>query len=194
MAIVVVGGSGKDVGKTAVVCGVIAALPELAWTAVKITGHEYEPVARVPNAIGISNRTIWEETTPGADTDTERYLAAGARRALLVMRSCAEVPIEEIRKALGDDRNIIFESNRIVDALKPDVCIAVVDGAVAEVKASFQRLLRVADGLVSVGADANAGWPAGIPRFRLQSLNRLSPEMANWLRARLHAPSQLRIC
>ena len=41
MAIVVVGGHSRNIGKTSVVAGLIAALPELRWTAVKITqyGH-----------------------------------------------------------------------------------------------------------------------------------------------------------
>jgi len=43
VAIVVIGGSGKDIGKTTLVCAVISALREFGWTAVKITGHDYEP-------------------------------------------------------------------------------------------------------------------------------------------------------
>ena len=41
MAIVVVGGHSRSVGKTSVVAGLVAAMPERAWTAVKITqyGH-----------------------------------------------------------------------------------------------------------------------------------------------------------
>src|SRR5262245_7461432 len=41
MAIVVIGGHSRSVGKTSVVAGLIAALPEFNWTALKITqfGH-----------------------------------------------------------------------------------------------------------------------------------------------------------
>ena len=41
MAIVVIGGHSRSVGKTSVVAGLISALPELNWTAVKVTqyGH-----------------------------------------------------------------------------------------------------------------------------------------------------------
>jgi hypothetical protein len=46
MAIIVVGGSNRGVGKTALVCGLIAALPEYRWNAVKITSHEHkQPVS-----------------------------------------------------------------------------------------------------------------------------------------------------
>ena len=41
MALIVVGGHSRSVGKTSVVAGIIAALPEMHWTAAKITqyGH-----------------------------------------------------------------------------------------------------------------------------------------------------------
>lgn len=187
MAIVVVGGSTKNVGKTALVCGLIAALREFDWTAVKITGHDYEPPDPGASRAGIAKGAIWEETCAGAETDTGRYLAAGARRALLVTRYGADVVIEDIRRSLGADRNVIFESNRIVEALEPDVCLALVGERQAGVKASFLRLLCVADAVVSVdGMLAQAAEaPAAIMRFELRSADRPTPEMVRWLRERL---------
>ena len=204
----VVGANGKDVGKTALVCAVVAALPEFAWTAVKLRGHDYESAGRGSISSADFQPVIHEELSAGQETDTARYLAAGARRALLVTRSGPNVPIDEIRSAIGEDRNIIFESNRIVDVIKPDVCLALV-GDNTERKPSFERLLRKADAVVSVGADSFNSHPShdvavkwmGHPsvgdeaedagdvvrRFRLQSVDQLSPEMANWLRERLVA-------
>jgi hypothetical protein len=182
VAVLVIGGSGKDVGKTALVCAVIAALREFEWTAVKITGHDYAADSGEREA-GVVGPAIREETRAGEETDTARYLAAGARRALLVTRVGAEVPIEEIRNALGSDRNVIFESNRIVEAVKPDVCLALVGGT--ERKGSFERLLRVADAAVIVGNAEADGLPEGTRRFELEGANRLSPELVGWLRERL---------
>jgi len=179
MAVIVIGGSGKDVGKTALTCAVIAALRELEWTAVKISGHEYEP----GGAVRLLEEQVCEETRPGNETDTARYLAAGARRALLVMRSEAEIPMDEIRRAVGEDRNVIYESNRIVDVIKADVCLALMADD-AKAKASFERLLRVADAVVSVGGMAEEV-PMESRRFRLKSADQLSPEMVKWLRERL---------
>ena len=39
MAVIVIGGHSRNVGKTSVVAGLIAALPEFRWTALKITQH-----------------------------------------------------------------------------------------------------------------------------------------------------------
>lgn len=165
-------------GKTALVCGVIAALPEFAWTVVKITGHDYEP----DGDAGVSDQIVWEETSAGTETDTARYLAAGARRALLVTRCGPGVPIDEIRMALGDDRNIIFESNRIVDVVKPDVCLALTDDA-REMKASFARLLRVTDAVVTLGRSESP--PEGLPLFELEPGDRLPTQMVEWLQGML---------
>lgn len=175
MAVIVIGGSGKDVGKTALVCAVIAALREFDWTAVKITGHDYEPG-------GSGSRTvIREETRAGLETDTGRYLAVGARRALLVMRSGDAAPIDEIRRVVGADRNVIFESNRIVDVLQVDVCLALVGEG--DRKASFGRLLQRADAVVSTGEPEDV--PDGVRRFRMDSAERLPEKMVEWLRARV---------
>ncbi|MGA8087227.1 MAG: hypothetical protein WCA10_07970 [Terracidiphilus sp.] len=190
MAILVVGGSTKDIGKTALVCAIISALRDFDWTAVKITAldHIGDSVDEVS-----AGAVIREETTAGSETDTSRYLAAGARRALLVMRSGAEVPVEEIRRAVGADRNVIYESNRIVDAIEPDVCLALVADPIVEWKPSFVRFLRRADALVSFGFPEieAANLRTEIPRFALQSKERLTPEMVDWLRSRLNR-SQMR--
>jgi hypothetical protein len=179
LPIIAIGGNTKDIGKTTLVCAVITALPEFQWTAVKITGHDYGPTGSGPAS------TVWEETKAGKETDTGRYLMAGARRALLATRIGAQPPIEEIRKALTDDRNIIFESNRIVEAVKPDVCLALIGGQSTERKSSFARLLRVADAVVTLDDSQIDDLPAGLPRFQLESTGKLSPQMISWLRTRL---------
>jgi hypothetical protein len=184
VAILVVGGSTKDIGKTALVCAIISELRDFDWTAVKITAHDY--IADVVDQTS-AHPAIREETTAGQQTDTSRYLAAGARRALLVTRSRAEVPVEEIRRAFGADRNVIYESNRIVDVIKPDVCLALAAGPPAEWKPSFVRSLQKADALVSLEPVEleSARQRAETPRFELQSPDRLSLEMVDWLRSRL---------
>ena len=113
---------------------------------------------------------VRSETVAGQATDTARYLAAGARRALLVTRCGPEVPIDEIRLELGEDCNVLFESNRIIDVVKPDVCLALVGGSGTELKPSFLRLLQKADALVSLGAIEmeSTGSGGDIPCFELR--------------------------
>ncbi|HWF67077.1 MAG TPA: hypothetical protein VN670_07225 [Acidobacteriaceae bacterium] len=183
MAIVVVGGSAKDVGKTGLVCAIISALRDFQWTAVKITGHDYAASLSPDNKVHTPAEIIQEETRAGQGTDTARYLAAGARRALLVSRRGDKIPIEEIRAAIGADRNLIFESNRIVEELKPDVCLALVGGD--EKKASFEQLFRITDAVVSVG-NKDGHFVGEVPHgFQLASIDRLPIDMVQWMREQL---------
>jgi len=131
MPIIVVGGSSKNVGKTALVCGLIAALPEFAWTAVKITSHEHGKA-----------ESIWEETAAGTETDTARYLAAGARRAFLISTDDADLPFRlgELQAKLEAGAHLIFESNRILQHVQPDIFLAVEGGPQSEEKLSFREV------------------------------------------------------
>src|SRR5437667_556307 len=88
MALVVVGGHSRSVGKTSVVAGLIAGLPECNWTALKITqyGHGIcsangEPCDCVTDD---HTRAITEEHDRRGETDTSRFLVAGAARSLWV--------------------------------------------------------------------------------------------------------------
>ena len=174
MAIVVVGGSGKGVGKTSLVCGLIAALPEFQWTAVKVTSHSYGASA-----------PVWEETEAGLGTDTARYLEAGADRALLVASGSGMVPLDELWAAVGPGADLIFESNTIAGQVETDLCLGVV-GPEAEVKPSFEPFMRRMDAAVLAGAPrAIAGTDPAMPVFRLADLERISPEMLAWVRGRL---------
>ena len=180
MAIIVVGGSMRGVGKTALVCGLIAALPELHWTAVKITTHEHGK----PEA-------IWEETEPGQGSDTARYLAAGASRALLVTTPKRDFALllSKLAAKLGPEANVIFESNQILEHLRPNLCL-IVGGSKdeAERKPSFGLAARHADAVVVHEAVDRIAGVDGSSRlvFCLANLEIVSPKMESWLRERLH--------
>jgi Ni2+-binding GTPase involved in maturation of urease and hydrogenase len=177
MAVVVVGGGGRGAGKTALVCGVIAALPERKWMAVKIAGHTHGAEQRV-----------YEESEPGEGKDTARYLAAGARRAFLLtadddegMRAALNGLSQLIER--GDD--LIIESNRALNFLTPDVCMVVRAGSdAAEEKASFGTAISVADAVV-VGCSADGFRDGLLPEFELARLERISPVLERWIRGRL---------
>jgi hypothetical protein len=196
MAIIVVGGSSSGVGKTALVCGLIAALPEFKWNAVKITTHDFG-----------KPKPIWEETRAGRGTDTARYLNAGAERAFLATASMRVHPAEpdlapmldELWPHFGHHTNLIFESNGILRHLQPHLCL-LVQGATDQGrrKRSFTDALERADALVAhapsnrVLADGfNVEGHRPKPIFNLAALEQVSPEMLFWLRDRLHGRALL---
>ena len=184
MAIVVVGGSHRGVGKTALMCGLIAALPEHQWIAVKITSDDHGKPA-----------PVWEELEAGQGTDTASYLAAGAARAFLITASDGEMKerLAELELIAGPEHSVIYESNRVIDFVKPDLCLSVDDAAGEKAaKPSFFRFAAIADAMVSqVSGDsmsddfARSGSDAARPRFHLVAFERIPLQMVEWMRRRI---------
>jgi hypothetical protein len=184
VAVIVVGGSGRGVGKTALVCGLIAALTEFRWTAIKISTHDHG-----------KPKPVWEEAAAGKETDTARYLAAGAERALLATAEGDELGaiVRELMDTQGLGAHLIFESNQVLNYLRPDVCLAVHGGLDhARRKPSFGDVVRRADAMVA-RSDADrmlGGDAASKPIFHLAELEKISAEMLDWVRLKLTGNSR----
>src|SRR6266568_5017468 len=85
MAILVVGGHTRNVGKTSVVAGLIAALPAYNWTAFKITQLGHAGHARgAPSENDAFTWRITQESDRSGRGDTSRFLTAGAKAAFLI--------------------------------------------------------------------------------------------------------------
>ena len=90
MAIVVVGGHSRNVGKTSVVAGIVAALPQMNWTAAKITqfGHGVCLISAEPCECALNESehswSVDEEFDRSGKSDTSRFLVAGAKKVLWV--------------------------------------------------------------------------------------------------------------
>lgn len=175
MAIIVIGGSGRGAGKTSLVCGLIRALPQVHWTAVKITSDDHgRPTP------------VWEETAAGQQTDTARYLAAGARRALLVTASDSELGpiIQQILEPHSSHGAVIFESNRVLRHLRPDLCLAAASNLHGSHKPSFALVEQCMNATVTLGGHDHVIQGDRL-HFHLASFERLSAPMQEWLREQL---------
>src|SRR5579884_938618 len=88
MSIVVIGGHSRSVGKTSVVAGLIAALRDFEWTAVKITQYGHGICSRsgvvCECACDDGSWMISEDHDRSGESDTSRFLVAGAARSLWV--------------------------------------------------------------------------------------------------------------
>jgi len=154
MAIVVIGGHSRSVGKTSVVAGLIAALPAYHWTAFKITQYGHGICSRNGKACncatGDHSWAISEEQTRSGDSDTSRFMAAGATRAWWVRTEQGRLAeaMPAIRRKLGESANAIVESNSLLKFLHPDLYITVLDPATADFKRSAQEFLDRADAVI----------------------------------------------
>src|ERR1700722_17579174 len=118
MATIVVGGHTRNIGKTSVVAGLIRALPEMRWTAFKVTqfGHGVCSANGKPCDCETDEHTVAvsEERDAASGTDSARYLAAGAVRSFWVRTRQGQLAdaMPRIRKevALGGNGGIGWNS------------------------------------------------------------------------------------
>ena len=166
MAIVVIGGHSRSVGKTSVVAGLISALPEFNWTAMKITqyGHGIcsangEPCDCVTDD---HTRAITEEHDRSGKTDTSRFLVAGAARSIWVRtrQGMLAEAMPDIRRKIAGAQNMIIESNSVIRYLRPDVYLTVLDSENPDFKESALEFLDRADGVILHKTVAIPQWNA----------------------------------
>ena len=154
MAIIVVGGHTRSVGKTSVVAGLIAALPELHWTAFKITQYGHGVCSLNGEACDCAGDdhswAITEEKNSSGDSDTSRFLAAGADRVWWVRTEQGRLAeaMPAVRKILAGAGNAILESNSVLKFVRPDLYLTVLDPAIADFKRSAQEFLDRADAVI----------------------------------------------
>jgi len=166
--IIVVGGHTRSIGKTQLVCDIIASLPEANWIAGKITQYGHGVCAQNGNecdcapdehACAIS----WERTAT-TGTDSSRFLAAGAQRSfwlrtkqgylaegMPLLRSELDKIAREQRpsdqsdvaipSATKSSINVILESNTLLQFLKPDLFLMVLHPGKSDFKGSAQLQL-----------------------------------------------------
>jgi len=200
MAIVVVGGHSRSVGKTSVVANVIARLPERNWTACKITqfGHGFCTANGEPCDCQTDEHTIaiTAERDPATGTDSARFLAAGARRSLWVRTRIGRLgeAMPRIRQEIEAAENIIFESNSLLQFLRPDLYLTVLDHATADFKDTARLFLDRADAVLlrASGQQLTPQWNqvslkllAGKPRFLVSPPDYIGDDLVAFVEERL---------
>ena len=199
MALIVIGGHSRSVGKTSVVAGLIAALPESHWTAVKITqyGHGICSADGDPCDCATDDHSwaVTEERDRSGESDSSRFLVAGAARSLWVRtrQGMLAEAMPRLRQELGDAENAIVESNSVMRFLRPDLYITVLDAATADFKTSAQEFLDRADAVVLHDGADHVAWAnvslkpvAGKPTFRIRPPQYVTPELVEFVRESLH--------
>jgi len=199
MPLIVIGGHSRSVGKTSVVAGLIAALPEYNWTALKITqyGHGVCSANGQPCHCATDDHSwaISEEKDRSGKSDTSRFLAAGAVRAWWVRteqgRLAEAMPM--VRRKLAESGNVILESNSILKFVRADLYLTVLDPATADFKKSAQEFLDRADAVIlHENAAKPVAWRdlslkpvAGRPLFRISPPEYVTPPIVEFVRQKL---------
>ena len=197
MAIVVIGGHSRSVGKTSVVAGLISALREFDWTAVKITqyGHGVCSADGAPCDCATDDHSwaISEEKDRGGESDTSRFLVAGAARALWVRTEQGRLAeaMPALRKRLEQSRNVMVESNSVMKFMRPDLYLTVLDPGTEDFKNSAREFLDRAGAVILHDASITGGsaWQgvslkpvAERPVFRITPPDYVTAEMVEFVR------------
>ena len=198
MALVVIGGHSRSVGKTSVVAGLISALPEFAWMAVKITQYGHGICSANGEACdcatGDHSWAIKEEHNRTGESDTSRFLLAGASQVFWVRteeeRLAEAMPT--LRTRLEGARNVIIESNSILKFLRPDLYLTILDPATADFKKSAREFLDRADAVILHEVASAPSWQsvslkpvAGCPVFQITPPEYVTPQIVDFVRAKL---------
>lgn len=198
MALVVVGGHSRNVGKTSVVAGLISALPEFEWTAVKITQYGHGICSADGQACdcatGDHSWAITEERDRTADSDTSRFLAAGALRVFWARTEQGHLAeaMPSLRHRLQNATSVIIESNSVVKFLRPDLYLTVLDPATADFKTSAREFMDRADAVILHQTSVEPAWSsislkplAGRPMFAIIPPSYVTPEIVRFVRQKL---------
>ena len=157
--LIVVGGHTRSIGKTQLVCDLIAALPNANWLAGKITqyghgvcatnGHDCD-CAPTEHIVALD----WESSGTSG-TDSARFLQAGAARSfwLRTKQGYLAEGLPPLREALAsahnsngaDGLNVIVESNSLLQFVKPSLYVTVFDARREDFKDSARQMLDRAD-------------------------------------------------
>ena len=197
--LVVVGGHSRNLGKTAVVAGLIRRFRKFRWTAVKITQYGHGVCSREGDACGCEGGSehpvaLDEEYEPNA-TDSGRFLAAGAERSFWLRTRQGELAQARgmIEKILAQSEHTIIESNSVAELVTPDLFLMLVDFGCEDFKPSSARLLDCADAFLVIDRGLNVPLWDGIaesawiekPRFAVTPPNYVSAEVARFVSSRL---------
>lgn len=198
MALVVIGGHSRSVGKTSIVGGLVSALRDYRWTAVKITQYGHGICSRNGQACECANAdhswAISEERDRSGESDTSRFLLAGAERVLWVRTEQGRLAeaMPTLRERLEGSGNVIIESNSVLKFVRPDVYLTLLDPETADFKISAREFLDRADGVVLHQRAGAPAWEsvslqpiANKPVFRITPPDYLTPEIIAFVRSRL---------
>jgi len=159
--LIVVGGHTRSIGKTQLVCDIIAAFPNAGWVAGKITQYGHGVCAQNGEDCDCAPdehvcAINWEKRSD-TGTDSARFLAAGAQRSfwLRTKQGFLAEGLPLLREALRESSGggeavppVIVESNSLLQFLKPSLYFAVVDPAKEDFKDSARAALDRADAIV----------------------------------------------
>ena len=158
--LLVVGGTGRDVGKTEFVCRLIERIARVRPIyALKVSVvYPDEELFHGCHSGVIEQGRLFEEQSASKSKDTSRMLLAGAKKAFY-LRSAGDGMLDgykAFQKRIPDGAPVICESNSLGQIIEPALSI-VIKSSHAPIKPRAYALLESAD--LVVVSDGTSGFP-----------------------------------
>jgi hypothetical protein len=158
--LLVVGGAGRNVGKTEFVCRLIEHISQKVDVyALKVsTIFPDEQIYHGDHAADLSDNALVEETRRNIDKDTSRMLRAGGRKVFYLRSDDAAIAtgFTAFLQRIPERSLIICESNSLAFIVKPAVHI-VITSRHSPIKSRAALLIERAD--LVIESDGQSGFP-----------------------------------
>ena len=149
-SMLMIGGSGRNVGKTTLICAIIRRFaPATPIIGLKVTsirpgeedfhGHHEQPFTE--------NFRIFEETSLKSLKDTAKMLNAGARKVYFIQSTDEQMPlaIDAFFKLVDRKSTIICETRSLRRLVKPGIFVLITDPADKDFKSKSAEFETLAD-------------------------------------------------
>lgn len=170
--LLVVGGTGRNVGKTELICRLVARCArhqDRAILALKVSAvYPDETTFHGSHEHDDPSFQLFEETNRTGTKDTCRMLRAGARRVFYLRCRDSDIlpAYQRFRQTVPAATPIICESNSLADFVRPGLLVMVTSPAGTEKVRAIRQLAR-AD--LVVNSDGSSGFP-DVARITLDEL------------------------
>jgi len=126
--LMIIGGTGRDAGKSSLAALLISKFADRGITAIKITPHPHPEVTGLTVIAGNTEFQVYEERNNTSEKDSSRMLRAGASKAFLIVSG--EAWLAEAFAALipflPESMPIICESPALRRFIEPDLFILMI--------------------------------------------------------------------
>jgi len=125
--ILLIAGSGQNVGKTTLACRILENEKEKSPVAVKITPHFHKTTPGLIELDKGENWILFEETETASGKDTSLYLLSGAVKSYLILAidDALAKAFSGLKKFLPANRPIVIESAALIKHINPGLFLMV---------------------------------------------------------------------
>jgi hypothetical protein len=126
--LLLVAGTGRNSGKTTMVCRVTQQFRDMGIISVKISPHFHEPSEGLILISKNMGYVIYEETNRGISKDTSRMLRCGAKRVFYaqIAESYLENAFAELIKWIPENNPVVCESPALIKCVEPGIFVIMI--------------------------------------------------------------------